>query len=60
MTEFQERVRLVREMLAKAVADVLDRKRRLGQYAVVERDGKPYRLLPSDMPEPGSNLQKVE
>ncbi len=60
MTEFQERVRLVKEMLAEAVAEVLERKRRLGQYAVIARDGKPYRLLPNDMPEPRSNFQKVE
>ena len=30
--------------LRKAVANVLDRKRRLGQYAVVWRDGKPALL----------------
>ena len=34
--------------LRKAVSDTLDRKRRLGQYAVVWRDGKPA-LLDEDV-----------
>ena len=35
--------------LRRAVAKALDRKRRLGQYAVVWRDGRPVRLEPEDM-----------
>jgi hypothetical protein len=33
--------------LRKAVAEALERKRRLGQYAVVWRDGRPQRIVPS-------------
>lgn len=47
--DMQSRVEQVREMLAKAVSDKLKKKRRLGQYAVVMRDGQPYRLLPAEM-----------
>lgn len=32
------------EALRKAVADTLERKRRLGHYAVVWRDGKPVAI----------------
>lgn len=32
--------------LRKAVAEALERKRRLGQYAVVWRDGRPERIVP--------------
>jgi hypothetical protein len=35
--------------LRRAVAKALDRKRRLGQYAVVWRDGRPVRLEPEDL-----------
>lgn len=36
----------VQASLQKSVAKALERKRRLGQYAVVWRDGKPVRLEP--------------
>lgn len=32
--------------LRKSVAEALDRKRRLGQYAVIWRDGRPQRIVP--------------
>ena len=50
MTELQKHAQLVKEVLAKAVADALERKRRLGQYAVIARDGKPYRLFANESP----------
>ncbi len=34
-------VLIILDSLKKAVAEALDRKQRLGQYAVVWRDGKP-------------------
>lgn len=37
------------EALRKAVANALERKRRLGQYAVVWRDGRPVRLEPEEL-----------
>lgn len=48
MTELQQRARLIRDVLQKAVTDALERKRRLGQYAVIVRDGKPYYLQPGE------------
>jgi len=32
--------------LRKAVSEALERKRRLGQYAVVWRDGRPQQVIP--------------
>lgn len=52
MTELQQRAQFVKDALTKAVAEALDRKRRLGQYAVILRDGKPYRLPPDERPVP--------
>ena len=37
------------EALRKAVANALARKRRLGQYAVVWRDGQTVRLAPEEI-----------
>jgi len=34
-------------VLRKAVANALDRKGRLGQYAVIWRDGRPQRIVPA-------------
>ena len=48
MTDLQQRAEFVKAALTKAVADALDRKRRLGQYAVIWRDGKPYCLRPEE------------
>lgn len=48
MTDLQKQAKLIKESLAKAVAEALEKKRRLGQYAVIARDGKPYRLLPDE------------
>jgi hypothetical protein len=36
------------DALRSAVAETLERKRRLGQYAVIWRDGKVVRLAPED------------
>lgn len=46
-----EEVHDSRELLAlrRAVAKALDRKRRLGQYAIVWRDGRPVRLEAEDL-----------
>jgi len=33
--------------LRKAVANALERKRRLGQYAVIWRDGRPQQVVPA-------------
>lgn len=38
-------------VLRKAVAEALDRKRRLGQYAVFWQDGKVVRVEAKDLPE---------
>ena len=35
--------------LRKSVAKALERKRRLGQYAIVSQDGSPTRLEPEDI-----------
>jgi hypothetical protein len=44
MTEIQLQSQQVREALKRAVAAALERKRRLGQYAVFFRNGKPVRI----------------
>jgi hypothetical protein len=36
--------------LRDAVAEALERKRRLGQYAVIWRDGRVVRLQPEEIP----------
>ena len=36
------------DALRSAVAEALERKRRLGQYAVIWRDGKAVRIEPGD------------
>lgn len=41
---------LALDALRSAVAEALDRKRRLGQYAVIWRDGKAVRIEPEDLP----------
>ncbi len=41
---------LVLDALRSAVAEALERKRRLGQYAVIWRDGRVVRLEPEDIP----------
>jgi len=53
MTEIQRRAQRALEALRRAVASALDRKRRLGQYAVIYRDGKPVRVEPEDIGEQG-------
>jgi hypothetical protein len=50
MTELQKQSQRVKEALARAVAEALDRKRRLGQYAVVYKNGRPVRIEPGSSP----------
>lgn len=47
MTLYNEEDRKVLESLQKSVNKALDRKRRLGQYAVVWKDGKPFYIGPN-------------
>ncbi len=42
------------EVMRKAVEKALDRKKRLGQYAVIWQDGKPV-LIGEDAPKPQDN-----
>lgn len=44
MTELQQHARQVCKVLQGAVVKAMETKRRLGQYAVIYRDGKPVRL----------------
>ena len=46
MTELERQSRRVREALARAVAEALERKRRLGQYAIIYENGRPVRIEP--------------
>jgi len=46
MTEFDEFVESTQETLQEAVAATLDKKRRLGQYAIVCHDGEILRMVP--------------
>jgi predicted nucleotidyltransferase len=50
MTEIQRQAQQAREALRRAVAKALDQKRRLGQYAVICRNGKPMRIEPEQLP----------
>ena len=50
MTTISADDRLVLDALRSAVAVALDRKRRLGQYAVIWRDGRVVRLEPDELP----------
>lgn len=51
MTELQRQSQRIKEVLARAVAEALERKRRLGQYAVVYENGRPVRIEPGRSPE---------
>ena len=50
MTQISPQAQKTLEALRKAVADALERKRRLGHYAVVWRNGKPA-LIGDDAPD---------
>lgn len=45
MTNIQQYAQQALDSLQKSVQEALDRKRRLGQYAVVWKDGKVVRLF---------------
>jgi hypothetical protein len=49
MTSIPERTQRTLEVLKKAVAKALEKKRRLGQYYVVWKDGKPV-VIGEDAP----------
>ncbi len=50
------------EVLRSAVAEALDRKRRLGHYAVFWKDGKVVRVEAEDLPslDPADPSQRVD
>lgn len=53
MTDAETQAQMAVQSLKKSVKEALERKRRLGQYMVVWRDGKPVRLT-----QPSSDLRK--
>lgn len=48
MTAIQEQAQKVMDSLTKSVGEALERKRRLGQYAVIWEEGKVIRLYDED------------
>jgi hypothetical protein len=59
MSELSPKDQHALDALRRAVAEALERKRRLGQYAVIWKDGRVVRLEPeeiasSDEREPGA------
>lgn len=48
--------RHVLDALRRAVAEALDRKRRLGQYAIIWRDGQAVRVEPAALPSLEPNI----
>ena len=55
MTQGHQYEDMVLEVLKRAVAEALERKRRLGQYAVVWRDGRVACIGPDAPAAPGKN-----
>ena len=49
MTDIQKLARQARDTLQRAVDGALDRKRRLGQYAIIYQNGKLIRLEPDQI-----------
>ena len=49
MTDLSPDVQVALDCLREAVAEALDRKRRLGQYAVIWRDGEVVRIGPEEI-----------
>jgi hypothetical protein len=57
MNQFSQETQEILETLQKVAAGTLDRKRRLGHYAVIWRDGKPVAIgedAPDDLSVPTS------
>lgn len=52
--KLSEKGQIILDALQKAVTQTLERKRRLGQYAVVWRDGKPV-MIGEDAPKVSEN-----
>lgn len=52
--KLSEKGQIILDALQKAVTQTLERKRRLGQYAVVWRDGKPI-MIGEDAPKVSEN-----
>ena len=50
MTELSNKDEHALDALRLAVAEALERKRRLGEYAVIWRDGQAVRLEPDEAP----------
>lgn len=65
MTELEQFAESTRATLKEAVAAALDKKRRLGQYAVIYRDGKIMHMIPEPpvlgewrLEEPSANIRE--
>ncbi|MBC8520275.1 MAG: hypothetical protein H8D24_07720 [Gammaproteobacteria bacterium] len=50
MEPISDRAKQAVHSLNKAIADVLEKKRLLGQYAVMGNDGKPVKVPASQLP----------
>lgn len=57
MSDLSPKTEAILECLRKAVAETLERKRRLGQYAIVGENGQIKKLTPKEI---GELLQKKE
>lgn len=50
MKQTEQRARQALASLARAVHEALNKKSLLGQYAVMEKDGRPARIPPEQLP----------
>lgn len=50
MTKLERRTEDVKDVLERAVAEALEKKRRLGQYAVIYENGRPVRIESDQLP----------
>ena len=51
MTQLETQAEIAREVLEQAVAEELDKKRRLGHYAILGVNGKLTRVEPENLPQ---------
>ena len=57
MKQTSERATHVLNSLRKAVLDALNKKRMLGQYAILEQNGKPTKVPPEALPVKEQSVQ---
>jgi len=59
MQSVENNIEKAKVALQQAVDLAIDKKKKLGEFAIINRDGKPYKILAAELVDETSNIDEI-